>query len=663
MALLGTGALVLALVLAAWAAVAGLLAGLRSDRRLLASARNATYAMLGAVLVADAVFMAAILGHDFSFEVVATTSSRSLPLGYLIGSFWSSQAGSLLLWMTILAVYAALVARGTRAALQEFAPWTTAVMGAISAFFALLLVASASPFATQVAPVDGFGMNPSLQNPYMVSHPPALYLGYVGFSVPFAFMVGALATGRTDARWLVATRRWTLVSWSFLGVGMLLGAHWAYVEVGWGGYWAWDPVENAALLPWLVATAYLHSVMVQEKKGMLKVWNVALVGGTFALCLFGTFLTRSGILDSIHAFAVSSIGTYFVTAIVLVLAATVALIVWRLPLLRAEHRMESLVSREASFLVNNLLFVAMAFAVLWGVLFPIVSERIGGQRLSVSSPFFEFFAVAFGLPLILLMGVGPLVAWRRASVPSLVRTFRLPGAAGLVVGVAMLVLGYGTSVAGLVAISLCAFVAMAIGLEFARGAGARRSLTGESWGRALVHLVGRNRRRYGGYLVHLAVIVLVIGIVGSSAYATSQAFTLAPGASATVRDYTITNGGVGRVEGPNYLETQARLTVRSGGESFDVQPGRRSYPREQITTNEPAIRQSLHAGEDLFVILEGVRPDGSVALKVLINPLVNLIWVASVLFALGCLVAIWPDPREARRVARRYAEETVAHRA
>ena len=401
-------------------------------------------------------------------------------------------------------------------------PWVAAVLGGIAAFFSGLAAFVSSPFAhvAGAVPADGAGLDPSLQNPYMVAHPPMLYLGYVTMSVPFAFAMAALITGRTDARWLVSVRRWTLVSWAALGTGMLLGAHWAYVEIGWGGYWAWDPVENAALMPWLAATAFLHSVIVQEKKGMLKVWNMVLVSAAFSLAVFGDFLTRSGVVQSVHSFVQSPVGPYLLGFVATVLAVSTALIIWRLPLLRADHRLESVISREATFLFNNLLLLALAFAVLWGVIFPILSEAVRGVRSTVSTPYYDFFLVIFGLPLLALTGIGPLIAWRRASPDSLIRTFRWPVVSALSGAALLWLLGLGSSIAGLTALSLCIFVTVTVGLEFARGTAARRALAGGSVPRALLDLVSRNRRRYGGYVVHLAIVILVVGVTASSAYST-----------------------------------------------------------------------------------------------------------------------------------------------
>jgi cytochrome c-type biogenesis protein CcmF len=657
MATLGRGALILALLLGVYAAISAVLGAHGRDRRLILSARRGVYAMLGAVLVADAVFMGAIVRHDYSFVTVAETSSRKLPTAYLVTSFWASQPGSLLLWLTVLVGFTTAVLVTNRRSNQELMPWVTAILAGTAGFFASMLVFAASPFETQLAPADGRGLNPSLQNPYMVAHPPSLYLGYVGLAIPFAFCMAALLARQRDARWIVATRRWTLAAWTFLGVGMLLGAHWAYVEVGWGGFWAWDPVENAALMPWLTATAFLHSVMVQEKKGMLKAWNVALVTATFALSIFGTFLTRSGIVSSIHAFVASNVGYWFVGYIAVVLLGSTTLMLTRMDLLRSDHRMESLVSREATFLFNNLLFVGLAFAVLWGVTFPLISEAVTGEKITVNAPFFNFFAVAFGLPLILLMGVGPVIAWRRASLRSLRASFGVPFAAGVVAGAILLALGYGDHPAGLAAVSLSIFVAVAILIEFARGTAARRSLAGGSWPGAFVALVNRNRRRYGGYIAHFAVVLFVIGATGATAYATADEGVLAPGQTMKVRDYTLAFDQVTRTTGPNYEARAAVVHVSRDGTALGrLEPGQRAYPAEGQTSNEVAIRTDWRSGEDLFLILDAARPDGTVKLKALINPMVNLIWIAALVFVLGAAIAAWPDGREARRLARRYGE-------
>jgi cytochrome c-type biogenesis protein CcmF len=530
------------------------------------------------------------------------------------------------------------------------------VLAAVATFFAILLVFVASPFTTQARPADGLGLNPSLQNPYMLAHPPLLYLGYVGLTIPFAFAMAALASRRTDERWIVATRRWTLAAWMFLGVAILLGAKWAYEEVGWGGWYAWDPVENAALMPWLVATAFLHSVMVQEKKDMLRVWNAVLVALAFGLALFGTFLTRSGILSSIHSFTQSSIGPWFLGFIAVVAAGSTALILVRLPLLRSRTRLESLVSREAAFLYNNLFLVAFALTVFWGVLYPIVSQAVRGVTVTVGAPYYDFFAIVFGLPIVLLMGIGPLVAWRRASLRSLGASLAWPAGAALAAGVVLLALGAGSSPVGLVGYTFAAFVLAAITLEFARGTRARKAAGARTWLDAFTSLVARNRRRYGGYVVHAAIVLLLVGAVGIGGFSTTREARLGPGESLTVAGYTVTLTGTDERRGANAQELRARLAVARGGDELGtISPGKNRYFAEEQTSNEVAIRSDFLRGEDLFVIADDFRRD-AVFLEVIVNPLVNLIWLAGFVFLAGSVVALWPDAREQRRLARRFAE-------
>jgi cytochrome c-type biogenesis protein CcmF len=658
--LLGRAALIVALGLLVYAALAGGYAALRGRRRLLESARNALVGALAATGVASLVLLVALAGRDLGFVYVADHTSRELPLPYALAAFWSGQEGSLLLWLLVLlGMSVAAVALNGRLT-RDILPWTVPILAGVASFFALLLVFVATPFAAQAAPADGAGLNPSLQNPYMLAHPPLLYLGYVGLTVPFAFAMAALASRRADERWIVATRRWTLAAWTFLGVAILLGAKWAYEEVGWGGWYAWDPVENAALMPWLVATAFLHSVMVQEKKNMLRVWNVVLVAGAFALALFGTFLTRSGILSSIHSFTQSSIGPWFLGFIAVVLAASTALILVRLPTLRSRTRLESLVSREAAFLYNNLFLVAFALTILWGVLYPIVSEAVRGVTVTVGAPYYDFFAIVFGLPIVLLMGLGPLVAWRRASLRALGASVAWPGAVALATGAALLALGAGSSPAGLVGYTFAAFVLAAIALEFVRGTRARRSIGSATWLGAFTSLVGRNRRRYGGYVVHAAIILLLVGAAGIGGFASEREVRLQPGESVTVAGYTLTYLGAAERRAANAQELRARLAVTRGGEELGtLAPGKNRYFAEQQTSNEVAIRSDRVRGEDLFVIADQFRGEG-VFLKVIVNPLVNLIWLAGFVFLAGSLVAMWPDAREQRRLARRFSERDTA---
>ena len=654
---LGRAALVTAFLLLLYATVAGGIAAWKRRRRLAASAQNALIAALAASAVATAVLLVALARHDFSFQYVAEHTSRELPLRYTLTAFWGGQEGSLLLWLLVLSAYSSAAVLTTRRVARDLLAWTVPVLGFVGTFFAFMLVFVSSPFATQHAPADGAGLTPSLQNPYMAIHPPMLYLGYVGLTVPFAFAMGALLSRRTDERWIVATRRWTLAAWTFLGVGQLLGAHWAYVEIGWGGYYAWDPVENAALMPWLAATAYLHSVMIQEKRGMLRVWNMVLVALAFCLSIFGTFLTRSGVIQSIHSFAQSPLGSWFLAFICVIVAGSTVLIITRLPLLRARTKLESLVSREATFLYNNLLLVALCLTILWGVVYPLLSELVRGEPSTVSKPYYNFFLHSFGLPLLVLMGIGPLVAWRRASLRALGRAFLWPLGAAVIVGATLLALGAGSSRIGVIAYTFSVFVLASIVLEFVRGTRARKALGTESWPGAFSSLVARNRRRYGGYVVHAAVVFLAIGVAGSSAYQTVRERRLAPGESMTVAQQRLVFRGFEQRREPNHRAIRAVVDVygRDGHRIARMYPGKNQYFAEQEVSNEVAIRHNPLDGSDLFLIADQVNADGSVDLKALKKPLVNLIWFAGFVFVGGSLIALWPDAREERRLAERYA--------
>jgi cytochrome c-type biogenesis protein CcmF len=664
---LGRAALVVCLALSLYATAAGALAARERRRRLAVSAQNALIAAFGAAAVAAAVLLSALARHDFSFTYVADHTSRKLPLLYTLSAFWGGQEGSLLLWLLVLLGYSSAAVDVNRVAAREVIAWVVPTLGLVASFFALLLVAVASPFQTETAPLDGSGLNPSLQNPYMVAHPPMLYLGYVGLTVPFAFAMGALLSGRTDERWIVATRRWTLAAWTFLGVGQLLGAHWAYVEVGWGGYYAWDPVENAALMPWLAATAFLHSVMVQEKKGMMKVWNMLLVVLAFCLSLFGTFLTRSGIINSIHSFTQGSIGPWFLGFICLITVSSLAVVYLRLPLLRAKTKLESAISREATFLYNNLLLVALCLTILWGVTYPLLTQAVRGESVTVGRPYYDFFLRVFGLPLLLLMGIGPLVAWRRASWSSVRRILGIPTAIALAVGGILVGFGAGSSIPGLVAYSFSAFVLASILLDFVRGTRARQAVAGGGYAAAFGELVARNRRRYGGYVVHAAIVFLAIGIAGSSAYQSvyeTGTKALMPGDSVKVGGYRYVYRGLSQRQEPNHSELRARFDRYKGSSFVDTQyPGKNFYFAEQQTSSEMSISSNWLTAEDSDIILNGQTKAGGVFVKILVKPLINLIWLAGFVFVAGCLVTLWPDAREERRLAERYGEAGALARA
>src|SRR5213076_3093858 len=474
MALLGYLSLWLACLVGVWGAITGFVGGAQGRADLQQSARHATFALFGALLVAVISLEVAIFRHDFSVQYVASRTSRNLPTFYLWSALYSGQEGSLLFWAAVLSLFGAMTQLLTSRRHRAYLPYVAAITSLVATFFvSVMLFAPANPFQRAAfTPLDGSGMNPQLQNPGMVFHPPMLYLGYISITIPFAFAVAALLTKKLDADWLVAVRKWTIVSWLFLSIGLLIGMRWAYVELGWGGYWAWDPVENAALLPWLVMTAFLHSVMIQEKRGMLKKWNLALIIGAWLLSIFGTFITRSGVIASVHSFTQSSVGYFFLAFLVLAAALSFALYASRLPLLEAEATLESMVSREASFLFNNLLLIGIAFSVLWGTLFPILSEAIKGTKITVGPPFFNQVNVPLGLALLAMTGIGPLIAWRRASIPNLQRQFAVPLTSGVFVLLILLVAGV-RDLGALMAVSIGGFVFGTVAQEFARGARAR----------------------------------------------------------------------------------------------------------------------------------------------------------------------------------------------
>src|SRR2546428_825427 len=515
--------------------LAGLVGGLGGRPDLQQSARHAVFVMCGALLVAVFSLEVALFRHDFNVEYVAAYTSRNLPIFYTWSALYAGQKGSLLFWATVLSVFGSLALVLTPRRQRELLPYVAAVVSLVAAFFiSVMLFGGANPFRRlPYTPVDGSGLNPQLQNPGMVFHPPMLYLGYISITIPFAFAMAALLSKRLDTDWLVAIRKWTLLSWLFLSIGICLGMWWAYVELGWGGYWAWDPVENASLLPWLTMTAFLHSVMIQEKRGMLKKWNLALIIGSWLLSIFGTFITRSGVISSVHSFTQSSVGYFFLAFLVVSGVASFALYANRLPLLTAEARLESMVSREASFLFNNLVFIVIAFAVLWGTLLPILSEAVVGVKYTVLAPWFNTVIIPLGLALLALTGIGPLIAWRRASIPNLQRQFAVPGTVRVLSSLILLVGGMRDFYA-LMAIGLGGFVLGTVVQEFARGARARPRQYGEGYALALGRLIARNRRRYGGYIVHTGMGMLFVAFAGLAVKTETEA-SLRPGGAAAIK--------------------------------------------------------------------------------------------------------------------------------
>jgi cytochrome c-type biogenesis protein CcmF len=595
---LGSALLALAFF-TALAAAALALAGRNGNRHRVDLSRRAVYAFCGLITACVAIVEIAFAGDDFAFNIVSQHSSIETPQFYKLAAMWSSQEGSLLLWAWVLSIVSSAALYATRAKLREIVPWATAVMMGVAAFFVglMLFAPGVDPFAT-VSPVpsDGIGLTPLLQHPSMMIHPPMLYSGYVSLTVPFAFAIGALVSRRLDAEWIRSTRRFALIAWALLGFGLLLGARWSYTELGWGGYWAWDPVENAALMPWLVITAFLHSIMVQEKRGMLKVWNACLVVAAFSLALLGTFLVRSGVLQSIHAFGDNTVGPYVLGLIGVVLIGSTALIVSRLDDLRSQKRIDSLVSRESVFLVNNLLLVALTAVVFWGTFFPLISELFTGNKASLAAPWFDRYTTPLAILLVLFTGIGPLLAWRRVSWASARRVFRLPLVVAAIAAVALALLTDAAQEPW--AFALFVFAAFAIaGLaqEFWNGASARRRLAGGSMPAALVGVVSRNRRRYGGYIVHIGIAVLLIGIAASSSFQTNREVTLRPGESTAIDGREVTYVKPTVAVGAEYLQFGSVLRVEEGGEVVAMlRPSRRYY---RPTGQEAGTIGSFFEGE------------------------------------------------------------------
>ncbi len=666
MTILGNLALWIALLIALWGAVMGFAGGSQGRPELQVSAKRAMFATTAALLVAVVCLEWALFTRDFNVEYVASYTSRNLPTFYTWSALYAGQKGSLLFWASVLAVFGALAVVFTGARHRVYLPYVIGIVSIVVAFFISAMLAAANPFERlPFTPVDGRGMNPQLQNPGMVFHPPMLYLGYISITIPFAFAMAALLSKKLDAEWLVAIRKWTLVSWLFLSIGILLGMWWAYVELGWGGYWAWDPVENASLLPWLTMTAFLHSVMVQEKRGMLKKWNLALIIGSWLLSIFGTFITRSGVISSVHSFAQSGVGYFFL----IFLVASGVLSFWvyarRLPLLTAETRLESMVSREASFLFNNLLLVGIAFSVLWGTLFPILSEAVQGTKVTVGPPFFNQVNVPLGLALLALTGIGPLIAWRRASLPNLQRQFAIPAVVGVFGGLALLVAGMRQPLA-ILAFSLGAFVMATVAQEYFRGITARHRQYGEGHALAAARLIGRNRRRYGGYVVHAGIVLLFAAFAGM-AFKTETQATLRPGESATLRspfghEWTFTHLGVSQYDALNRLVTAGTVELARDGRRVGIL---KSEKRQHVDglgrpTFEPSTEVGIRSDlrEDVYVVMAGVvNGTEQTVYRFTLNPLVWWVWFGGYVVVLGGVIVMWPGggPPAVRRMQAGYA--------
>jgi cytochrome c-type biogenesis protein CcmF len=645
---LGNYSLQLALLFAGVGCAIGVGAGLARRDDWTQVAERCVGAVFAFTSIAMLALFYALATNDFTNQYVAAHSARSMDLAYRLAALWGGQAGSLLLWVWMLTIYAASALYMNRRRHREYAPWVAAVLLANSIFFLSLLVFSTNPF--ELVPAahrvsDGNGMNPLLQHPVMMIHPLMLYTGFVGFAVPFAYAFAALVTGRLDTTWFRITRRWSLFAWAFLGVGLMLGGRWAYEVLGWGGYWAWDPVENAALMPWLVATAYLHSVMIQEKRDMLKIWNLVLIGLTYSLCLFGTFLTRSGIVQSVHAFTNAGWFTPLFLSYTLAFAAAffVALAV-RARQLRSTNRLESIVSREASFVVNNWLFMALLVMVFWFTMYPVFTELLIGEQRSWGPVWYNLFGSVIGLGLLFLTGFGPLIAWRRATGASLRRQFLIPGSVGVVTA-ALLGAWLRREPMAIAYWAMCAFVAATITQEYTRAIAAR-TRRGESPLLAFRMLLRKNQRRYGGYIVHLGIVFAMIGIAGAAFNEESLA-NVRPGDSTTLEPYRFEYLTADPIPEQHYGGARARVALYRGDEPLGVMaPEKRMYWLEQQPNSIPAIYSTLR--EDVYVILTAIEPDGSATLKLYKNPLVNWLWIGLAIFTLGSIAVMWPAATRAR---------------
>jgi cytochrome c-type biogenesis protein CcmF len=651
MTLLGEFALWATLVLGLWCVTIGFSGRWRNSPELATTVIRSVYAIFFCLIVASLALWKGLVSHDFNIEYVAAYTSRNLPSYYIFSAFWAGQKGSLLFWAVVLSLFASAAQVLTPRRYSHLMPHVAAVCSAVVVFFVSVMLFAGNPFERlSFIPADGRGLNPQLQNVGMVIHPPMLYLGYISITIPFAFAVAALLSNRLDTGWIHAIRKWTLVSWLFLSIGITLGMWWAYVELGWGGYWAWDPVENASVLPWLTMTAFLHSVMIQEKRGMLKRWNLTLIISTFLLSIFGTFLTRSGVIASVHSFTQSNVGYFFLGFLVIAAVFSYTLLYTRWPRLEADVQLESVLSREAAFLFNNLLLVGIAFSVLWGTLFPILSEAVKGSKITVGPPFFNRVNIPLGLLLLGLTGVGPLIAWRRASPVNLKRQFTAPLSAGIITLITLLAAGVRDFYA-LMALALAGFVAGTIVQEFWRGVRARRRMHGESAPLALARLIARNRRRYGGYLVHVGVLIYFVAFSGM-AFRRQMEATLKPGESVEMaspfgHSYRLTHLGVSQFEALNRVVSAATVRIDKDGRPAGLMTSEKRQHVDSFgrPTFEPSTEVGIRSGlqEDLYIVFAGaVNGTEEAVYRFTINPLVWWVWFGGFVLVLGGIITMWP---------------------
>jgi cytochrome c-type biogenesis protein CcmF len=662
MADIGFAALALAFAICLYSAAASAI-GKRTQRPQLAvSTRNGVYAAFGLVTLASIALLYAILSHDFEVKYVASYTSRDASLFYTLSAFWAGNAGSLLFWTWVLSIFGAIVVFQNRKANKELMPYASSVVMVTLGFFLLVLLFISNPFAKQFPiPADGVGLNPLLENPGMVFHPPTLLIGYVGFTIPFAFAIAALLAKKVSDGWVTAIRRWTLFSWGIRGVGTILGAWWAYVELGWGGYWAWDAVENASLMPWLVATALVHSILVQRRRGIFKVWNMVLIIITFNLILFGTFLTRSGVISSVHTFSESLLGWFFLGFIGLSVVVSVWLLATRYKSLRSEAQFESQVSRESGLRINNFILVGATAAILIGTMFPLLSEVALGNKTTLSPSFFNQMISPILLIMILGMGIISFLGWRRSLPHKLTRSLIVPAAVAVLLALILAVVNIGNWY-GIVAFSICGFALSAIVLQWSRDVVSRHRVTEQNYLRAFTSLFSMNNPRFGAAIVHLAIIIIAIGVIGSSGYASEKEASLSPGEQMTIAGYSLTFQGLNQDSVGQETTVKANLAVQQGGSSLGTMTPKmyRNISHPQWVA-EVAIKSTL--ARDLYVSLGDWDEQGRAVFKATVNPLVIWIWIGGAIFVLGTIVVFWPDRLERRaRFLRRSQGRELAPR-
>jgi cytochrome c-type biogenesis protein CcmF len=659
---LGSGVLIVALLLSLYGFAVALIGARRNIPELVESSIRATWGVAALVVIASGALLYAFITHDFSLDYVAGRSSTDMPMGFVLSAFWGGQEGSLLYWATVSTVLSAIAITIHRKRDRALIPYVVATSFSINIFFLVMLTMITSPFVVRAnVPDEGMGLNPLLRDPGMMIHPPLLLGGFAAFAVPFAFAVAALVTGRLGEDWIRAIRHWALIAWGVLGLGLLVGAWWAYHVLGWGGYWGWDPVENVALLPWLTATAFIHSVIVQERRGMLKIWNMSLIVASFLLAIFATFVVRSGVLSSVHSFATSEIGPWFLGFLSIMMIGSVGLLIYRIPGLQSDRQLESVVSREGGFLFNNLLFTAMAFATFWGTVFPIVSEIFRDTKLMVGPPFYDQVNGPILLALIILMGIGPLLAWRQSSRSLLYRNLLWPGVAGIVSTIVSIILL--EHMLASVAIGATIFAVGTIVLEYVRGTRARRRTTGEIYPVAVSMLVRKNSRRYGGYIVHLAVVIMALGVIGSHFFQTERQFVMEPGETGEIGAYQVTFQGLEERQTADASVIAAVVDVARNGEHRGTVEAYRFFYRnfeDQPTAEMGVMTIGI---DDVYVVLDRWEDSGTVGLRVFINPMVSWIWVGGGVFVLGMLTLFWPNPKPSRSPAKGPARRAVLREA